>query len=261
MNSALYHGWIQHRRLHPKQHAFRYRIGLLWLDLSEQAELFSMSGLAGNHRFSPFSFRETDYLPHLTRKGTSLFDAVCLSIRELGELAITRVCVLTQPRSWGLSFNPVSFFYCYDINNQLLAILCEVRNTPWHERYHYVLRTEQSNVHQFSVAKSFHVSPFLPRDVEHRMRFYQAAQRLTVYMSDFQGERKIFDAGLSLFKVELTRQSLRQYVFKHPWMSAKTLVSIYWQALRLILKGLPYLSHQPADGTSKVGRNTHKEQP
>ena len=259
MNSALYHGHIQHRRLHPKQHAFRYSIGLLWLDLSEQEALFSLSRLAGKSRFAPFSFRETDYLPHLTRSGVSLFDAVCTSIQELGELNISRICVLTQPRSWGLSFNPVSFFYCYDGEHQLRAILCEVRNTPWRERYHYVLRTEQTDTNQFSVAKSFHVSPFLPRDIEHRMRFYQDGHRLTVYMSDFQQTQKVFDAGLSLFKIELNRQSVKNYVFQFPWMSAKTLLGIYWQALRLVLKGLRYQPHLPADGSSKIAQNTNKE--
>lgn len=259
MNSALYHGHIQHRRLYPKQHAFRYSIGLLWLDLSEQEALFSLSRLAGKSRFAPFSFRETDYLPHLTRSGLSLFNAVCRSIQELGELNIRRICLLTQPRSWGLSFNPVSFFYCYDDEEQLRAILCEVSNTPWRERYHYVLPVESSRVQQFSVTKSFHVSPFLPRDIEHRMRFYQDAQRLTVYMSDFQGTKKVFDAGLSLFKTELNQKTLRNHVIQFPWMTAKTVLGIYWQALRLFLKGLRYQTHLPADGSSKIAKNINKE--
>ena len=261
MNSALYHGHIQHRRLHPKQHAFRYSIGMLWLDLSEQEQLFATSRFVGKSRFAPFSFRETDYLPHLTRKGVSLFDAVRASISELGELNICRICVLTQPRSWGLSFNPVSFFYCYDDAAQLQAILCEVSNTPWRERYHYVLKAELTESNQFAVAKSFHVSPFLPRDIVHHMRFYQSGDRLTVYMSDFQDTRKVFDAGLSLFKTELTRQSLKNYVLKYPWMSAKTLAGIYWQALRLVIKGLRYQPYQPADGNSKVAYPINKERP
>ena len=38
MHSALYSGWVQHRRFAPRAHAFRYRMGLLYLDLSEQAQ-------------------------------------------------------------------------------------------------------------------------------------------------------------------------------------------------------------------------------
>ncbi len=76
MNSALYSGWIGHRRFAPRRHEFRYRIGLLYLDLSEQDAVFALSPLAGRSRFAPFSFRETDYLKTFTGRGMRLIDAV-----------------------------------------------------------------------------------------------------------------------------------------------------------------------------------------
>ncbi|WP_122364559.1 DUF1365 family protein, partial [Pseudomonas coronafaciens] len=76
MNSALYSGWISHRRFSPRAHEFTYRIGLLYLDLDEQDTVLGLSPLAGRKRFAPFSFRERDYLPELTGHGTSLVDAV-----------------------------------------------------------------------------------------------------------------------------------------------------------------------------------------
>ncbi len=60
-HSALYSGWVRHRRFAPRAHAFRYRIGLLYLDLAEQQALTELSPLAG--RLAAFCFRETDYLP------------------------------------------------------------------------------------------------------------------------------------------------------------------------------------------------------
>ncbi|WP_032621142.1 DUF1365 family protein, partial [Pseudomonas avellanae] len=69
MNSALYSGWISHRRFSPRAHAFTYRIGLIYLDLDEQDAVMGLSPLAGNKRFAPFSFRERDYLPQLTGRG------------------------------------------------------------------------------------------------------------------------------------------------------------------------------------------------
>jgi DUF1365 family protein len=39
-------------------------------------------------------------------------------------------------------------------------------------------------------------------------------------------------------------------------MTAKTVLGIYWQALRLALKGIPFFSHQPADGTNKTAKRT-----
>lgn len=249
MNSALYRGWVSHRRLLPRAHGFRYRIGMLYLDLSEQPQVLGLSWLAGQSRWAAFAFRETDYLPDATRKGVLLSDAVRQRVEQaLGYAPQGRICLLTQPRSWGLSFNPISLFYCFEADGSLAAILCEVSNTPWRERYHYVLPTHPSGESRHRVAKSFHVSPFLPRDLQYRMRFSAPGQKLQVTMQDWQAEEKIFEAGLGLERIELTRQSLHRHLLDFPWMTGKTLLGIYWQALRLLLKRLPLFSHKAANG-------------
>ena len=258
MNSALYSGWIAHRRFVPKPHAFRYRIGLLYLDLSEQDAVLGLSPLSGRSRFAPFSFRQSDYLKTYTGSGTPLIDAVrTLVSQAIGHAPQGSICLLTQPRSWGLSFNPVSFFYCHEADGQLAAILCEVTNTPWRERYHYVLPAKApediGDFHQhFAVAKAFHVSPFLPADLEYRMSFSPAAQKLGVHMADWQGELKVFDATLNLKREPLDRRNLHRYLRRFPWMTAKTCLAIYWQALRLLLKRMPIFAHQAADGSFKT---------
>lgn len=265
MNSALYYGWVQHRRFAPRAHDFRYRMGLLYLDLDEQPALFALSRLAGNGRWQPFAFRESDYLPEYTRQGMRLIDAVRQQVGvAIGHEPQGSICLLTQVRSWGLSFNPVSFFYCHEADGQLAAIVCEVTNTPWRERYHYVLPARApvslGDFHQhFAVAKAFHVSPFLPRDLEYRMSFSPAAQNLGVHMADWQGEQKLFDATLNLQRERLDRQSLHRYLRRFPWMTAKTAVAIYWQALRLLLKRAPIFSHQTADGSFQTATVPPKE--
>lgn len=265
MNSALYSGWIGHRRFSPRQHAFRYKIGLLYLDLSEQDAVLALSPLAGRGRCAPFSFRETDYLKAFTGRGMRLIDAVRQQVgAAIGHEPQGSICLLTQARSWGLSFNPVSFFYCHEADGQLAAIVCEVTNTPWGERYHYVLParapSDLQDFHQhFAVAKAFHVSPFLPRDLEYRMSFSPAAQNIGVHMADWQGEHKLFDATLNLQRETLDRRSLHRYLRRFPWMTAKTALAIYWQALRLLLKRAPIFSHQAADGSFRTATVPPKE--
>lgn len=262
MISALYSGWVQHRRFAPRAHAFRYRMGLLYLDLSEQAQLFALSRLAGASRWAPFAFRETDYLPEATRQGTPLHEAVRDRVQEaLGSRPQGRICVLTQPRSWGLAFNPVSIFYCHDTEQRLMAVLCEVSNTPWRERYHYVLPATGEGRQRFNVDKAFHVSPFLPRDLEYRMSLSPVGERLGVHMADWQGETKVFDASLALQRQPLTRASLHRYLLSFPWMTGKTLLAIYWQALRLLLKRIPIFDHKPAEGSFRVARPLAKDMP
>ncbi len=261
-HSALYQGRIGHRRFAPRVHNFEYSIGLLYLDLSEQDAVLAISPLAGHSRFSPFAFRETDYLPTYTRRGIALQDAVRQQISSaLGRQIDGPVRLLSQPRSWGLAVNPVSFFYCFDQQEQLQAILCEVRNTPFRERYHYVLPAQlPSNGHQhFAVAKAMHVSPFLPPDLEYRMSFSPPGERLGVHMEDWQGTLKLFDASLSLQRQPLTRASLHRHLLRFPWTTGKTLLAIYWQALRLLLKRIPLFAHSPVQGTFSVAAPLFKE--
>ena len=261
MNSALYTGWIAHRRFAPTAHAFRYRIGLLYLDLDEQEAVVGLSPLAGKSRLAPFSFRETDYLKTYTQTGMRLIDAVRQQVGiALGRTPQGAIRVLTQPRSWGLSFNPVSFFYCFEADGTLAAVLCEVTNTPWRERYHYVLPAQGDGFQHVTVAKAFHVSPFLPRDLQYRMSFSAPDARLGVHMADWQGELKLFDATLTLQRTSLDRAGLHRYVRQFPWMTAKTCVAIYWQAVRLFLKRTPIFSHQAADGAFRIATAHNKEQ-
>ena len=262
MNSALYSGWVQHRRFAPKRHEFRYRMGLLYLDLSEQEQVLALSPLAGRGRYAPFALRESDYLPQFTGSGVRLIDAVRQRVSEaLGRTPLGHICLLTQPRSWGIAFNPASFFYCYEADGSLAAILCEVSNTPWGERYHYVMPADGKGHQHFAVAKAFHVSPFLPRELEYRMRFSPAGERLGIHMADWQADEKVFDASLSLQRRELSRASLHRYLLSFPWMTGKTLAAIYWQALRLLLKRIPLFSHRAADGEFRLARSVAKEVP
>lgn len=260
MNSALYSGWVSHRRFAPRGHQFRYRIGLLYLDLAEQAQVLGLSPLAGHSRWAPFAFRESDYLREHTASGLPLADAVrqCVA-RALGFSPDGAIRLLTQARSFGLAFNPVSFFYCFNAQEQLVAILCEVTNTPWRERYHYVLPAEGEGFQHFAVAKAFHVSPFLPRDLEYRMSFSPPAQRLGVHMADWQGETKVFDATLTLHRHAMSRGNLHRQLLAFPWMTAKTCLAIYWQALRLALKRIPIVNHSRAQGSYRAATAHAKE--
>ena len=43
--SAVYEGWIRHRRFEPIEHDFRYRLFLVYLDLDGKADREECSGL------------------------------------------------------------------------------------------------------------------------------------------------------------------------------------------------------------------------
>ncbi|SDS93825.1 hypothetical protein SAMN05216271_3150 [Halopseudomonas sabulinigri] len=247
--SALYRGEVRHRRHAPRQHAFNYRTSLLLLDLDEQAAVFGLSWLWSGRWYSPMRFRELDYLRDQRADDESLKACAQRLVQEqLGVCADGAVQLLTQVRSFGLVFNPVSFFYCHDRAGQLQAIIAEVTNTPWRERFCYLIKADpQRSEQRVETRKAFHVSPFLPADLDYRMRFSQPAQRLRVHMEDWQGEQRLFDATLSLERTPLSASLLRSEACSFPFMVLKTVSAIYWQAARLLIKRTPIFDHQQAE--------------
>jgi DUF1365 family protein len=254
MKSSLCRGWVMHRRLLPRVHAFRYPVGMVLLDLAEQQSLVRLSPLLHAWRYAPLSWRQSDYLPAWTGQGMPLDEAVrCLLREALGEVPGGPILLLTQLRSWGLWFNPVSFYFCHDRDGRLAAILCEVRNTPWRERFHYVLPVKPGAPQELAVAKAFHVSPFLPREMEYRMRFLIDATRVHVHMENWRDDRQVFLAHLDLRREALDGASLRRHLLAFPWMSLRTVAAIYWQALRLLFKRVPVHDHQTSEDHLAVG--------
>lgn len=113
------------------------------------------------------------------------------------------VRLLTHPRYFGFGFNPVSLFYCYQPDGVTLdALVAEVTNTPWLERHVYVLpitcNLGSESKPAFRCAKDFHVSPFLPMDLEYAWHLNRPGQHLVLHMADLDRGDTVFDATLNL---------------------------------------------------------------
>ena len=125
MLSCLYQGYVQHRRLTPAKHVFRYGLYMAYLDLDELPSL--LQGGAGLHqaRFSPASFCRTD---HLGDPKQPLSDAVRDLVQDqTGWRPAGPIRLLTLLRNWGYYFNPLSLYYCFDRTGQVVdAVVAEV---------------------------------------------------------------------------------------------------------------------------------------
>jgi uncharacterized protein len=249
MHSALYIGRLRHRRLTPRAHAFSYAIWMLWLDLAELDSVFRGRWFWSTRRRALAWFCRADYLGD---PAVSLDEAVRRRVVEAtGARPTGPIRMLGQLRNFGHCFNPVVFYYCYDATDTAVqTIVAEITNTPWGERHSYVLPVVNADAPagslQFDLAKRFHVSPFMPMKQDYRWRFTAPGEQLAVHMENHSDGGKIFDATMNLARRPIGAASLAMVLLRHPASTLGVLVAIYWQALRLRLKRVPFHAHPPA---------------
>lgn len=246
MKSRIYEGWVGHRRMSPSRHEFRYRIYLMYLELTELEELFEKRWFWSAKRPALAWFKREDHLGDPSRSLES--EVRALVEKKTGRRPKGSVTLLTHLRYYGYCMNPVSFYYCWDADGgELEAIVAEVHNTPWNERHCYVLDAHairhDTARRQFKFKKAFHVSPFMPMEQEYAWKFSTPGASLNVHMESYESDRKLFDATMHLDAVPITGWTLARVLIWYPFMTGRVILAIYWQALRLWLKRTPFHIH------------------
>jgi len=247
--SAIYEGWVAHRRTAPMEHAFRYRIFLPLFDLDELPGLLDDVPFWSARGRAPARFRRSDYMGE---RSVPLADAARDLVAErTGSRPEGPVRLLANPRYWGVGFNPVAFYFLYgnEPGAGPEAMIAEVTNTPWGQRRSYVLEAGPDGL-RGSFAKRLHVSPFMPMQQSYEWSASDPGERLSVSIrnSDERG-RQVFEASLALRRREITPVAMRGLLFRYPPMTISTIARIYWNAVKLKAKGAPYFS-PPEEGAS-----------
>ena len=246
MHSALYVGRLRHRRHLPRQHAFEYRLFMVYLDLAELHTIFRGRWLWSTRRPALAWLRRADYLgDRAVPLDAAVRDCVAqrMGVRPAGPIRI-----LTHLRCFGYCLNPVTFYYCFDSKDSHVEIIvAEITNTPWGERHVEVLTPAMNEgstrFARFRFGKSFHVSPFMPMDIDYAWRFGAPGDRLTVHMASARNGTPLFDATLTLARREITSGSLALTLARFPLMTWKVVAGIYVQALCLYLKRTPFYAY------------------
>lgn len=236
--TALYEGWVGHRRLRPVEHEFRYRVFMAYVDLEDVPERIGPSWLWSTRHPALVRFRAADYLGDADRV-RALVD------ERTGTRPRGPVRLLTHVRCLGHLFNPVSFYYCFDPEGESVeAVVAEVTNTPWGERHAYVLatRTGDGTVRE-RVDKVFHVSPFMAMDHEYELSLTAPGERLGVDIVSRRDGEVHFHATLQLERHPLDAAGLRRVLRRQPAPTLAVVARIYANAVRLKLKGAPYFPH------------------
>jgi uncharacterized protein len=239
--SALYEGWVGHRRPGPPNHEFRARSTMVLLDLEELDELLDTIPLWSSRRWAPVRFRRRDYLDGTARPlSVALADLV---EARTGRRPTGPMRLLTQLRRWGWLFNPISIYWCDAEDGTPDIVVLEVTNTPWHERHWYVLDAGGDG----EFAKELHVSPFLPMDLTYRLQIGPEAQpgpaHLDVRLEARRQDHPVFDAHLTLARIELTPAHAVASLARHPLATVGVSAAIHRQAAALWSKRARYFPH------------------
>ena len=246
LHSAIYEGWVRHRRSVPREHAFRYRMFMLYLDLSEIDRVFDGRWLWSVGRRNLAEFRRSDYHGDPAVPLDSALRNTVAS--QLGVYPDGPIRMLAHLRYFGHCFNPVVFYYGYAADGATLEwIVAEISNIPWNERHAYVLpvssATTHGPTHGWKFRKEFTVSPFMPLERGYDWRFQEPGEQLRVHMDVLAGQHPEMDATLVLERRPLDGPQLARALLHHPVMSARVVMAIYWQAFRLWSKGVPFHGH------------------
>jgi DUF1365 family protein len=247
--SAVYQGWIAHRRIDGVPHSFRYPIFMPLLDLGELPELLDPIPMWSARRPAPARFCESDYLPG--GSGPLAARARDLALARLGRAPGGPVRLLANPRYLGVGFNPVAFFFLHtDDGVRIDAVIAEVTNTPWGERAAYVLDGRACGEERpitGTFEKRMHVSPFQPMEQTYQISVSAPGGSLRIQIRNREGDREVFTATMALRRLELTRARMVRLLLTYPPMTIATLTRIYANALRLKARGAPVHPH-PEDG-------------
>ncbi len=241
--NKIYQGNIYHRRFVPKDHRFTYGLFMLALDVKQMEHKQGAMGFFGFSWLRPLWFNEKDYL---RGEPKPLSVRIKNKVHQLkGDTNITRITMLAQVRCFGLYFSPANFYFCYNQNDVCKQMLVEVSNTPWNERHYYLVNISKQDICE----KSFQVSPFMDLNMHYHWRVIPPKddKKLLIQIENhhaLEQADKIFEASLVLKPTTLNKRNIFKTWCRYPIMTMRIVAGIYWQALNLLIKRIPFIGYQ-----------------
>ena len=244
MNSKLIVSSIVHKRYGEIEHFFKYKVLALFLDLDEVEDIKKKSKTFSINAFNLFSFNEKD---HGYRDERSINEYITQTLKKYNiNYDKLKIKILCFPRIFGYVFNPLSVLYCYD-ENKLIAIFYEVKNTS-NEQHTYVFANggnKYKNSLKHECNKDFYVSPFIGMTGRYLFTNKLTRDHINIVIDLYNNNnQKILMASQSGKFIDFKASKLLKYNLLNPFLGFKIIISILFEAIRIVLKGGKYYARK-----------------
>jgi DUF1365 family protein len=238
MNPAIFTGHVAHERNLPKQHRFSYPFFMWYLNLDRVDQIEDLGRWFSTTRFALSRFNRSDYLGN---HAEPIHISVKKRMEELtGSPVQGEIHALMNLRTLGLYFSPVNFYFGHDANGEPSHFLAEVSNIPWNRRHQYGFQLQHKNSDAPEHRKAFHVSPFNPMEQRYRWHIDYRPHAICIAIEIHDKRGHVMTARVDLARYGSEPEKIQRKLAKTPAMTATIVRRIYWQALKLYLKGVPY---------------------
>jgi DUF1365 family protein len=252
MKPQLFHGSVLHARLRPRRNAFRYRVFFVRFPLHQIHQLDN--ALFSINRWNLFSFH---YRDHGARDGSHPEDWIRALLAQQGLHGVDGdIWLQAFPRMLGYVFNPVSFWLCHDRAGALRAVLCEVNNTFGEHHLYLLAHSDRRPIldsDTLTSRKVFHVSPFCEVAGEYRFQFHLRETSTNIRIDYDDPDGKLLLTAVTGKGAKFSAATLLRAFFLYPGMSFGVMARIHLQALRLWIKGVPWIA-KPAPPSKELTR-------
>ena len=228
-------GTTTHARRGGLGHVFRYGVDYLLIDPDARAG----PALFSRNRLNLTAVNDRDHGgPAGAGRGVGWAREV---FAQAGLPRDVPVRLLTQPAFCGYVFNPVSFWLALD-GDDLRAVIAEVNN-PYGDRHSYLCHLPDFAVVRpgvrITARKLMHVSPYQDVAGQYHFTFDITKRRIAIRILFENGDDGVI-ATLAGSRKPLSNLSILSALIRRPAGAMRTITLIYWQALRLKLKGASY---------------------
>ena len=220
-----------HARLRPSPNQFVYPMFCLRLNLARLDEI------------KTFGFGLNCLRPVSIYTASNLADWMRDLLMQHAIEADGEIWLHTFPRVWGFVFNPVNFWYCYDREGGLRAVLAEVNNTFGETHRYLVTHPENQRIDRhthLACVKMMHVSPFCQVTGHYQFRFRETEHSAWIGIDYFDQDGLLLKTSVGGKRFPMNPSALGRALLAQPLLTIGIFARIHWQALRLWCKKVPF---------------------